>query len=113
MKMAWNRAKKIGWYSSARSLPAAPTANSLTAPPTLSALATIGEWLVDMHGPHDHQSLLNPGKQLLILDAFGKLEREREAFGEIVRRRSVLDNEKSVLIVDEKTYPQQLDLLRF
>ena len=82
-------------------------------PTTLSILAAIGEWLVDMHGPHDHQSLLHPAKQLLILDAFGKLESEREAFGELVRQRVVLENEKSTLIVDEKTYVQQLDLLRF
>jgi DNA repair protein RecN (Recombination protein N) len=80
---------------------------------TLNVLATIGEWLVDMHGPHDHQSLLHPAKQLVILDAFGGLEKEREAFGELVRRRTVLENEKSALIVDEKTYAQQLDLLRF
>ncbi len=80
---------------------------------TLATLATIGEWLVDMHGPHDHQSLLHAGKQLLILDAFGGLEKSREEFGELVRRRSVLENKKSTLIVDEKTYAQQLDLLRF
>src|ERR1017187_6913974 len=80
---------------------------------TLATLATIGEWLVDMHGPHDHQSLLHAGKQLLILDAFGGLEKEREAFGELVRRRAVVADEKSALIVDEKTYAQQLDLLRF
>jgi DNA repair protein RecN (Recombination protein N) len=82
-------------------------------PTALNVLATIGEWLVDMHGPHDHQSLLNPAKQLLILDAFGRLEREREAFGELVQRRAVLKHEKSALIVDEKAYAQQLDLLRF
>ena len=82
-------------------------------PTTLAALATVGEWLVDMHGPHDHQSLLNPAKQLLILDAYGRLEKEREAFGELVRRRATLENQKSALIVDEKTYAQQLDLLRF
>src|SRR3954471_18320117 len=81
-------------------------------PTTLNILATVGEWLVDMHGPHDHQSLLNPAKQLLILDAFGKLEREREAFGELVKRRTALETEKSALIIDEKTYAQQLDLLR-
>jgi DNA repair protein RecN (Recombination protein N) len=80
---------------------------------TLATLATIGEWLVDMHGPHDHQSLLHAGKQLLILDAFGGLEKSREEFGELVRRRGVLESEKSALIVDEKTYAQQLDLLRF
>jgi DNA repair protein RecN (Recombination protein N) len=82
-------------------------------PTTLNILAAIGEWLVDIHGPHDHQSLLHPAKQLTILDAFGGLEKEREAFGELVRRRAILENEKSALIVDEKTYTQQLDLLRF
>jgi DNA repair protein RecN (Recombination protein N) len=80
---------------------------------TLATLATIGEWLVDMHGPHDHQSLLHPAKQLLILDAFGRLEPDRAAFGELVRHRAVMENKKSALIVDEKTYAQQLDLLRF
>jgi len=82
-------------------------------PTTLNVLAAIGEWLVDIHGPHDHQSLLHPAKQLLILDAFGKLEKECEAFGELVRRRAAIEAEKSALVVDEKTYAQQLDLLRF
>jgi DNA repair protein RecN (Recombination protein N) len=80
---------------------------------TLNVLATIGEWLVDMHGPHDHQSLLHPAKQLLILDAFGGLEKEREAFGKLVSQHAAIETEKSALIVDEKTYAQQLDLLRF
>lgn len=82
-------------------------------PTTLNVLAAIGEWLVDMHGPHDHQSLLYPAKQLLILDAFGGLEKLRARFLTIVQSRSLLETEKSKLIVDEKTYAQQLDLLRF
>ena len=82
-------------------------------PTTLNILAAIGEWLVDMHGPHDHQSLLHPAKQLAILDAFGGLEKECEAFGDLVQRRHALDAEKAALVVDEKTYAQQLDLLRF
>ena len=82
-------------------------------PTTLNVLAALGEWLVDMHGPHDHQSLLHPGKQLLILDAFAGLEPLRANFAELARRRSALQIEKSNLIVDEKTYAQQLDLLRF
>jgi DNA repair protein RecN (Recombination protein N) len=80
---------------------------------TLNVLAAIGEWLVDMHGPHDHQSLLHSAKQLAILDAFGNLEKERAAFGGLVQRRAALEGEKSALVVDEKTYAQQLDLLRF
>ncbi|MGO8930542.1 MAG: DNA repair protein RecN [Limisphaerales bacterium] len=82
-------------------------------PTTLATLAALGEWLVDIHGPHEHQSLLHPASQLAILDAFGNLDGEREAFADLVRRRAALEAEKAALIVDEKTYAQQLDLLRF
>ena len=80
---------------------------------TLDKLSSIGDWLVDMHGPHDHQSLLHPSRQLAILDAFGGLQAEGAAFGELVRQRGALTAEKAALVVDEKTYAQQLDLLRF
>ena len=82
-------------------------------PTTLATLATLGEWLVDIHGPHEHQSLLHPARQLAILDAYGNLEGEREAFADLVRRRAAFEAEKAALIVNEKTYAQQLDLLRF
>ena len=82
-------------------------------PASLSQLAAIGEWLVDIHGPHDHQSLLQPARQLRILDALGGLETEREAFAQLARKRAEIAAEKSSLIVDEKTYARQLDLLRF
>jgi DNA repair protein RecN (Recombination protein N) len=82
-------------------------------PTSLGTLASLGEWLVDMHGPHDHQSLLHAARQLSILDAFGNLSSRRASFSEIVQRRSALETEKATLIVDEKTYAQQLDLLRF
>jgi DNA repair protein RecN (Recombination protein N) len=82
-------------------------------PTTLSILADLGQSLVDIHGPHEHQSLLNNGQQLAILDAFAELDNEREAFGTLVRRRAGLEAEKAALIVDEGTYARQLDLLRF
>jgi DNA repair protein RecN (Recombination protein N) len=82
-------------------------------PTTLSVLAALGEMLVDIHGPHEHQSLLHPSQQLAILDAFGGLDADRQAFGDLVRKRASLGAEKAALIVDEKTYAQQLDLLRF
>src|SRR6185436_2864339 len=46
-------------------------------------------------------------------DAFGGWDEEREAFGDLVQRRVALEAGKSSLIVDERTYTQQLDLLRF
>ncbi|PYK62452.1 MAG: DNA repair protein RecN [Verrucomicrobia bacterium] len=81
-------------------------------PTTLNVLAALGEWLVDIHGPHDHQSLLHSAKQLAILDAFGGLDSVRDNFASLVRHRGALETEKASLIVDEKTYAQQLDLLR-
>lgn len=82
-------------------------------PTTLNVLAQLGELLVDIHGPHEHQSLLRSSCQMALLDAFAGLDSEREAFAELVQRRGSLLTEKTALIVDEKTYAQQLDLLRF
>jgi DNA repair protein RecN (Recombination protein N) len=82
-------------------------------PATLRHLAVIGESLVDIHGPHDHQSLLHPAQQLEILDAFGRLDSQREAFAESLLEVKKFEAEKRELIIDEKTYAQQLDLLRF
>ena len=82
-------------------------------PATLQMLAAVGRELVDMHGPHEHQSLLHPAKQLEILDAFAGLNPARETFAGLIRRENDLENEKTALIVDEQTYARQLDLLRF
>jgi DNA repair protein RecN (Recombination protein N) len=48
-------------------------------PVTLAMLKRLGDHLVDLHGPHDHQSLLSTDAQLAALDAFGRLEVEAEA----------------------------------
>ncbi|MFO1476872.1 MAG: DNA repair protein RecN [Verrucomicrobiota bacterium] len=82
-------------------------------PATLAVLSELGEWLVDIHGPHEHQSLLHADRQLLILDAFGGLDPARASFAEQLKRLAAIEAEKAALIVDEKTYAQQLDLLQF
>ncbi len=82
-------------------------------PATLNALSKLGDWLVDIHGPHDHQSLLQTGRQLAILDAYGGLEQERQDFAGLVQQRQALESEKAELVVDEQQYAQQLDLLRY
>ena len=58
-------------------------------PATLATLSAIGELLVDMHGPHDHQSLLHPARQLAILDAFGAVQAQREEFAALVAKKVV------------------------
>lgn len=49
-------------------------------PVTLQALRRIGDQLVDMHGPYDHQSLLSNDVQREILDAFGDLSAARKPY---------------------------------
>ncbi|SVD61896.1 uncharacterized protein METZ01_LOCUS414750, partial [marine metagenome] len=80
---------------------------------TLAVLKEIGEWLVDVHGAHDHQSLLHPARQLSILDAFGGLQKQCDDFTALLQHRSGIEQAKVDLVVDEATYAQQLDLLRF
>jgi DNA repair protein RecN (Recombination protein N) len=82
-------------------------------PTTLQVLATLGEGLVDMHGPHEHQSLLHPARQLDILDAFAGLAPLRQRFAGMAHQTRALEEQKAALIVDEHTYAHQLDLLRF
>jgi DNA repair protein RecN (Recombination protein N) len=82
-------------------------------PATLQILAAIGRELVDMHGPHEHQSLLYPARQLDILDAFAGLSPEREKFAELAAQQRALKAQKAALIVDDQAHAQQLDLLRF
>jgi DNA repair protein RecN (Recombination protein N) len=55
--------------------------------------------MVDIHGPHEHQSLLQPLRQLEMVDAFGKLEPEREALSQLLAQRATLQSEKASLIV--------------
>jgi DNA repair protein RecN (Recombination protein N) len=43
-------------------------------PATLAVLKNLGDELVDLHGPHDHQSLLSPDRQLALLDGFAHAE---------------------------------------
>jgi DNA repair protein RecN (Recombination protein N) len=43
-------------------------------PATLATLKDLGRHLVDLHGPHNHQSLLSRERQLMMLDAFSGIE---------------------------------------
>lgn len=82
-------------------------------PAPLSLLARLGDLLVDFHGPHDHQSLLQSSQQLAMLDAFGALEHARVDYAKRVDEYCKLEDQRRELTVDERAFVQQLDLLRF
>jgi DNA repair protein RecN (Recombination protein N) len=49
---------------------------------TVAALSKIGDRLIDIHGQHDHQSLLHPETHVDLLDHYGTLLAVRDAFAE-------------------------------
>src|SRR5437870_8141836 len=81
-------------------------------PTTLANLKELGDDLVDLHGPHDHQSLLSPDRQLDLLDAFANADEARQKFGKIFRQLRALEAEHAALNTAETAREQELDLLR-
>ncbi len=81
-------------------------------PTTLAVLKTIGDELVDLHGPHDHQSLLAPERQLALLDGFARAEPLLQEFQNSFRRWQSLVAEEAALSTAETARAQELDLLR-
>ena len=81
-------------------------------PTTLSILKNVGDALVDLHGPHDHQSLLSPDKQLDLLDSFARAEEQVEEYRKHFRQLQTLAAEHIALNTAETAREQELDLLR-
>ena len=81
-------------------------------PTTLAVLKTLGDELVDLHGPHDHQSILSVERQLALLDAFAHAETALRDYQQHYRRIQALVAEQNALSTAESAREQELDLLR-
>jgi DNA repair protein RecN (Recombination protein N) len=81
-------------------------------PTTLSILKRLGDELVDLHGPHDHQSLLSPETQLRLLDSFARADAQLEEYQKYYRQLQTLLTEHAALNTAETAREQELDLLR-
>ena len=81
-------------------------------PTTLSILKNLGDELVDLHGPHDHQSLFSSDKQLGLLDSFARAEEQVAEYRKHYRQLQTLLAEHAVLNTVETAREQELDLLR-
>jgi DNA repair protein RecN (Recombination protein N) len=77
---------------------------------TLGILKQVGDALVDLHGPHDHQSLLSGEQQLVLVDALAEhrelLRRYRASFHELSGLRRMREE------ILEQTTGQNMDLWR-
>jgi DNA repair protein RecN (Recombination protein N) len=81
-------------------------------PTTLAVLKNLGDELVDLHGPHDHQSLLSPERQLALLDGFARSHETIRDYQKHYRRLQKLRAEHASLGTAESAREQELDLLR-
>lgn len=82
-------------------------------PVTLSLLKRLGEHLVDLHGPHDHQSLLSTERQLAMLDAYAGAETAHAGYREAYRAWRSLAAELEELRHAETASEQEVELLRY
>jgi DNA repair protein RecN (Recombination protein N) len=82
-------------------------------PATLNLLRAIGDVLVDMHGPYDHQSILDPDTQRRLVDSAGVSAKSLETYRATWRRWRELNRKRADLEGDEGQLDEQLDLLRY
>lgn len=79
---------------------------------TLGVLKAVGDSLVDLHGPHDHQSLLSPEKQLDLLDAFAGTVALRADYQKLFRELNALVAGHDALCASESSLEREIGLLK-
>ncbi len=79
----------------------------------LQSLHSLGKSLVDIHGQHEHQSLLSPDNQLRLLDHFGGLDELRAEVSEAFNKVEVLRRKIEAIKARSRESAQKLDLLKY
>ncbi len=82
-------------------------------PATVHQLKEIASELVDLHGQHEHQSLLNTSRHSELVDAFGGLGALRETYSESYKRVKILIDERELLLGQRDDYARQKELHAF
>jgi DNA repair protein RecN (Recombination protein N) len=80
---------------------------------TVAVLAELGAELVDLHGQHEHQSLLQRHRQRDLLDAWGGSADLRRGVAEGFARVTAARQARERLAMDEAERVRRLDLLNF
>jgi DNA repair protein RecN (Recombination protein N) len=79
----------------------------------LATLAAVGANLADIHGQHEHQSLLSLERQMEMLDTFGGLDTLRDEVTAEYRRLFDIRKDLAGLQEGERDRAQREDLLRY
>ncbi|MBI5660500.1 MAG: DNA repair protein RecN [Nitrosomonadales bacterium] len=80
---------------------------------TLQQLRETGEFLVDIHGQHAHQSLLRPGAQRGLLDGYGGLENDAGELARLFRGWQDIRRRRAQLEQNAEAVAAERELLRF
>ena len=80
---------------------------------TLQTLSDVGKSLVDIHSQHEHQSLMMPEKQRMIIDAYGGHDHELEQVRNLFKSVQSLGKEVNDLTSRIRDRAHRGDLLRF
>jgi len=82
-------------------------------PANVSTLKEIGKLLINIHGQHDNQNLLNPEKHIAFIDAFAENEVERTAYIEAFNKFRDVSKKYNAIIADEEEKTTRANLLRY
>ena len=82
-------------------------------PTTARTVGELGRSLVDLHGQHEHQTLLRKDTQRSILDAFGGAEEDASAVEEAFRGLSRLETQLSEIREHHRELASRVEFLRF
>ncbi len=82
-------------------------------PATTVMITELGDLLVDIHGQHEHQFILNPDYHIELLDLYGKLLPLREELATAYRKFKKCERTLFELRDRSRERMQHLDLLRF
>lgn len=82
---------------------------------TAGMLKDLSGELLDIYGQHDHQSLLNPSKHILLLDRFcgADLTAHLEDYRQWSRKLKEIQKQLAILCKDEGSLAQRIDILQF
>lgn len=82
---------------------------------TLSMLKEIGPWLIQLHGQHEHQSLLDSDRHINWLDTYGEkqINETKAEYQSLYREYQQVKSELEHLLRNEREAAHRLDLLQF
>ena len=82
-------------------------------PATLADLKAIGEWLIDIHSQHAHQSLLKKSSHTLLLDNYSGTTELAKQVATIARQHSRINNQLNRLLSQRQEQDERIQLLSY